>query len=177
MVLRDGSEATLRPATPDDAPALLAHVNEIGAEEVYILTERSRKTLDEERAWIASYDGERGRLFVALLHDELVGSADIARGRWTKDRHVADLGIAIRERARGKGLGRALMLACLGWARAAGVRKVTLRVFATNERACRLYRSLGFVDEARLRGAIVLHDVAIDELVMSLWLDDRPPSG
>ena len=175
VVLRDGSEATVRSATVDDAGALLAHVNEIGAEEVYILTERSSKSLDEERAWIASYDGQRGQLFVATIGGELVGSADISRGRWAKDRHVAHLGIALQRRARGKGLGRALMQACLDWARAAGVRKVTLGVFATNERARRLYQSLGFVEEARLRGAVVLQGALVDDLVMSLWLDGGPP--
>ncbi len=49
---------------------------------------------------------------------------------------------------RGRGVGTALLKSLLEWATAHPlIEKVWLEVFATNERAIRLYRKLGFVEE------------------------------
>jgi ribosomal protein S18 acetylase RimI-like enzyme len=87
-----------------------------------------------------------------------------------KNAHTAQLGVAVRKDARGLGLGTALMKAGIGWARSVGVRKLTLGVFASNDRAVRLYRGLGFVEEGRLRGQVILGGVPVDELLMALWV-------
>jgi Acetyltransferases len=52
--------------------------------------------------------------------------------------------LAVRPEARGKGIGRALMLAVEDEARARGACKVTLEVLAGNERAKALYAALGY---------------------------------
>jgi RimJ/RimL family protein N-acetyltransferase len=62
------------------------------------------------------------------------------------------------------------MDAGLAWVRTSGVRKLTLGVFATNEVALRLYRRLGFPEEGRLRGQVILDGVPVDEILMALWL-------
>ena len=51
----------------------------------------------------------------------------------------------------GRGNGRALLEALLGWADARGLVRVALEVVETNTRAIRLYESLGFEHEGRLR--------------------------
>lgn len=56
--------------------------------------------------------------------------------------HVSDL--AIRSEAEGRGAGRALMAAAESWAVARGHRLLTLNVFDANQRARRLYDSLGY---------------------------------
>ncbi|MDE2046596.1 MAG: GNAT family N-acetyltransferase, partial [Thermoplasmata archaeon] len=60
-----------------------------------------------------------------------------------------------------------------------GIRKLKLRVFATNQRAQKLYRALGFVEEARLRGEVIIEGRVVDDVLMALWLDGQhgPPSG
>ena len=68
------------------------------------------------------------------------------------------------------GLGKAIMEDLLRWAKSEGVRKVTLDVFATNSSAISLYREMGFAEEARLTGQVILAGQPVDELVMSLWL-------
>lgn len=55
--------------------------------------------------------------------------------------------IAVRADMRGKGYGRALMQNLLELARSAGVKRITLEVKDTNERAVNLYKSLGFTVE------------------------------
>ncbi len=168
--LRNGLIATIRRARPSDAETLLSNVNEVGAEEVYLHTEKLEKTPEQEREWIAGYDGKRSLLLVAEMQRKVVGQADVRRGQLLKNSHTAQFGISLVKDARGVGLGRALTEECIAWARSTGVRKLCLTVFATNQRAMALYRKLGFEEEARLKGQVILRGVAVDEVVMARWL-------
>jgi N-acetylglutamate synthase len=57
--------------------------------------------------------------------------------------------VIVRKEARGKGLGRAIMAAALGWAREAGATHAALQVVAANTPAVNLYTSLGFSEAYR----------------------------
>jgi RimJ/RimL family protein N-acetyltransferase len=171
-VLRDGRTALLRRAVPGDAEAIIAHVNAIGAERVHIMTERISGSLHDERDLIRKRNSDqRSELFiVAVIGREIVGTADFSRGRPSKNRHVAELGIALRKEVRGLGLGVAMMEAGIRWARSVGIRKLTLGVFATNHPARALYRRLGFTVEGRLRGQVILRGRPVDELLLARWI-------
>ncbi|MCI4351368.1 MAG: GNAT family N-acetyltransferase [Thermoplasmata archaeon] len=168
--LHDGRRVLLRRAKPADAAGMIAHANAVGAEGIYIMTERLDLSLREERAKIRAALGGSGLWIVAVAGDEIVGSADIARGRHRKSHHVGELGIALRKDHRGAGLGRAMMESMIAWARSAGIRKLSLSVFSSNRPARGLYRSLGFVREGRLRGHVILRRKPDDVLLMSRWL-------
>ena len=170
VLLRDGRRVRLRRATPADAKAMIAHVNAVGAEGIHIMTERLNIRLREQREKLRRAPGRSHLYIVAVRDQELLGTADISRGRHRKDRHVAELGIALRKDSRGVGLGTAMMESMLDWARSIGIRKVCLGVFSTNRPALRMYRKLGFVQEGRLRGQVVLRRAPADLLLMSLWL-------
>ncbi len=170
VALKDGRRVRIRRAVAKDAPQLLAHVNSVGAEKVFIQTERVDRTLEQERDWIKGFDGLSALLLVATHDGKVVGSADVRRGTQTKNAHVAELGIALQKAVRGQGLGRAMMEESITWARSAGVRKLFLGVFGTNEGAIALYRRLGFAEEGRLRGQVILRGALDDLVLMSLWL-------
>lgn len=168
----------IRRATALDAEALLEHVNEVAAEEVYLLTDRVERSVAEERAWIETFDGRSSLLVVAIQDRRVVGSADFHRGRQLKVNHVAEVGIAIRAEARGQGLGRAILEEGIDWCRSIGVRKIFLEVFGSNSRAIALYRSLGFLEEGRMKGQVILRGGPDDLVILSLWLPSpNPPSA
>ena len=71
----------------------------------------------------------------------------LAYGMAAMDRGWTEIGsIMVHPDARGKGVGRRLVTALLGWAQAAGTERVFLQVEASNAVAIALYRSLGFAD-------------------------------
>lgn len=172
ITLRDGRTVLIRSARVEDAEYVMRNVNRIGAEEVFIMVDEVTD-LEAERRWLSAFDGTRNVLFVAVGGEDVIGAADCHGGKFSKDRHVGGVGIAIQDGWRGVGLGRALMGRILEWMRDRGFEKAELAVFATNERARRLYESLGFVEEGTRRRHVRIRGAYVDEIWMGLWLGSR----
>ena len=86
----------------------------------------------------------------AILDGRIVGTAGIsAVGHWEKLRHRAEFGISIDKDYWGRGIGRALTLACIDCARTAGYSQLELDVVAENTAAQALYQSVGFAEYGR----------------------------
>jgi ribosomal protein S18 acetylase RimI-like enzyme len=88
-------------------------------------------------------------LFVAESAGEVVADANVQRIRTTFTRHVGIFGIEVHPSAQRRGIGRALLRACVDWSRAHGIERLELYVRADNTRAIALYESEGFVLESR----------------------------
>jgi RimJ/RimL family protein N-acetyltransferase len=170
VLLRDGRTAVLRAAVPDDAGSITEYVNIVGAEGKFLLRERATWTIEEERRTLAAADGQYSVFVLAEVSGRLSGLINLSRGRWAKDSHLAEFGMSCLPECRGVGLGTALLTHGIDWARSVGVRKLTLEVFSTNDRAIRLYGKMGFVEEARLRGQYVIDGVPVDGVLMAMWL-------
>lgn len=166
----DGRSVRVRPGTVGDVEAILDNINLVCAEEVYLMMDSVPYDIEREREWLSEFDGERNALFVAVDGPAIVGQVDCHAGEWAKMRHVGGVGIAIRDGWREAGLGRVLMGRILEWMRARHFAKAELRVFATNERARRLYASFGFEVEGVQKRQVRIRDEFIDELIMGLWL-------
>jgi RimJ/RimL family protein N-acetyltransferase len=174
--LRDGRKVVLRPARMADAESTLRNVNRVGREEIYIMMEEV-PGIERERAWLSTFDGIRNVLFVGVAGSEVIGAADCHGGTFPKDRHVGGIGIAIQDGWRGVGLGRRMMERLLEWMRERGFSKAELAVFATNERAIRLYESLGFTREGIRRRHVRIRGEYVDEILMGLWLGPEATSA
>ena len=82
-------------------------------------------------------------------------------------------GLAVDPAASGRGVGRALVQAALDAARANGIRRVTLRVLATNTAARALYEACGFTVEGVLRSEFDLDDCDVDDVLMAYSVATR----
>ncbi|MGW7415961.1 N-acetyltransferase family protein [Streptomyces sp. NPDC054863] len=83
------------------------------------------------------------------------------------NRHVLQInGLAVAEKARGRGLGRALLRAAGDEARRRGVRRLTLRVLGHNAPARALYEAEGYAVEGVLPGEFFLHGEYVDDVLM-----------
>ncbi len=83
-------------------------------------------------------------------------------------RHVASLGMAVRDDWQGRGIGKALMRSALEMAdQWLALIRVELTVFIDNEPAIRLYESFGFKMEGTLCRAALRDGEHIDVLMMA----------
>jgi ribosomal protein S18 acetylase RimI-like enzyme len=81
---------------------------------------------------------------------------------------VADLGLMVAASHRRQGIGSALLERTVEWARANGVAKLELHVFAHNTPAIALYESFGFVQEGYRRRHYRRDGDYLDAILMAL---------
>jgi RimJ/RimL family protein N-acetyltransferase len=112
--------------------------------------------------------------FGAFEDDALVGLVALGRERMNKLAHKALIwGMYVKPEARGKGVGRALLLEALSLARSVpDVKQVNLCVSASNAGAIRLYESAGFKAFGHEPGAMFINGELHDEIHMYLRLTD-----
>lgn len=115
-----------------------------------------------------------GRYIVAEDADAPAGHAFLDPMPMRGNAHVFQLTIVVHPGQLERGVGHALLRELLEWARRdARVGKVELTVRAGNLRARNLYRSFGFVEEARFRGRVRRVDGAFEDDIGMAWFPDR----
>jgi len=167
---RGGRSYTVRPASADDAAALVALRDSVAAEGTWVAAQPGERTALEESLTIASLLTHGGLSLVAEVGGEVVGQLAVQRSQGRYEGHRGDLSITVHRDHREQGLGRALLETAVDWARAVRLGKLTLGVFPENLRAIALYRSAGFVEEGRLRGHVRVGGEDRDLTLMALTL-------
>jgi len=108
--------------------------------------------------------------FVAVRGGDVVGWCDISPEDLPGFTHCGRLGMGVRKDQRRKGLGRRLLAAALERARAIGLERVELEVYASNLPAIALYRQAGFSVEGTKKKARKLDGKYDDVVCMALWI-------
>jgi ribosomal protein S18 acetylase RimI-like enzyme len=178
FVTKDGRTGRLRPATENDAEALIQAVDSVAREMVYFLRSRFELDVEKERIFIAEA-AERGNLMLlAELDGRIVGWVTLFRARAEFLQHTAELGMGVLGGYRGIGIGTALMEHALKWAREQSFEKINLGVRASNERARALYRKFGFVEEGyRVQEIKDLEGRYDDSVEMAVFVVPGPSSN
>lgn len=154
----------IRAATGKDAAAIWAIIGPTTrAGETY--------TIDPaitEQAAIARWLGADRETFVALEGGEVVGTYYIRPNQEGGGAHVDNCGYMTAASQAGKGVARHMCEHSMAHARARGFRAMQFNfVVSSNQRAVRLWRSLGFEIAGRLPGAFHHPSLgAVDALVM-----------
>ena len=175
VILRDGTQALLRSPVPDDAEQLNGYLRQTSGETHFMVREpeECNQTLAAAQSRLQAMLGDaRSFMLAAFLNGELVGNCGItALSPHRKLRHRAELGISIKKKAWGLGLGTTLLSRALEQAKENGFTQVELGVFADNERARQLYRKLGFTEMGCIPKAFLLKDGTYrDEVQMVKFL-------
>jgi len=166
-----GERVRLRGVREDDLPALAKWAMDPGrmatlSGRVAPPSETAAKERIEE--WSANQDGDLG-FAIETLDDPpvLIGNIGLW-GAQAKDR-CATVGIALGREYIGRGYGTDAMRVIVGYGfREMGLHRIQLSVAPFNAAGIRAYRKAGFVEEGRLREA-VLHDGRwYDEVLMSI---------
>ena len=119
------------------------------------------------RAFVRALLTGGGVQFLAVDGETVVGWCDIDRGQLEGFRHVGRLGMGLLPDYRSRGLGRRLAEIAIAAAISAGMERIELEVFASNEPAIALYRKLGFAVEGVKVKARKLDDIYDDNVFMA----------
>ena len=164
----DVGEITVRPAEEGDRRSLALLLAEVAEERDGIAAE---PPVDVERL-AASWriDGT----FVAVADGVIVGEIGVDPS-WMGS---GDVGMMVAAAWRGRGAGKALLAAAIGWGRARGLHKLALGVFPHNQAAIALYRKSGFTVEGRLVRHVRRADGQLWDLIeMGLPHGQEPAPG
>ncbi|WP_010632839.1 GNAT family N-acetyltransferase [Sporolactobacillus vineae] len=122
-------------------------------EKVYLLTDPAEFYMSEadfgNRMESLSSSG-RENTWIALANGLPAGFLFVQSSSKHHLQHVGSFGIGVLAEYRGKGIGQALIVKMLDWAKKNNlIEKVALGVFSINQAAIHLYKKMGFVEEGR----------------------------
>ena len=155
---------TIRPARATDADAIWSIIGPtIRAGETYALP----ADMSREDA-LAYWQGADRETFVAETEGRIVGTYYIRANQAGGGAHVCNCGYMTAADSAGKGVAREMCAHSLDHARRKGFRAMQFNfVVSTNERAVRLWQSLGFVIVGRLPHAFAHPTLGyVDALVL-----------
>lgn len=105
---------------------------------------------------------------VAVVDGKVVGQLGLHTSSRPRRRHVASFGIGVHDDWQGKGIGRALLQACLEMAdNWLNISRLELEVYTDNEPAVRLYQSFGFELEGTKRMDAFRDGRYVDSYIMA----------
>lgn len=168
-------ELRIRVARVDDAPILCAAERET-ARIPGRLVSRPHELHEEAFAQKIAELAAAGSYLVAERSGVIVGHGLLdSAGPQASLAHVRTLTLVVHPLHTGQGIGTALLIALLDWARAQPeVMRVELRVRATNVAAIHLYKACGFAEESRFRSRIRLPDgTCIDDIGMTWFAPEQ----
>jgi RimJ/RimL family protein N-acetyltransferase len=171
----DGEVFFVRPSRPSDARSFLEMWREVVEERQYVRPDTVQTGV---RYWRKRFRGSwtaDGASLMAIHGSRVIGNLDVAREEGLVTRHIASIGMAVARDWRGRGVGSALMAEAIRWARSVRVEKLALSVYPHNTAARALYQKFGFREEGCLTGHSKKSIAYFDEILMGLWLVERPP--
>jgi putative acetyltransferase len=156
-------QITIRHAEPTDAPAL---------RDLYALPNAQAGTLHLPTPplsqWQKRLESSDVVALVAEVDGLLVGQISLHMEPNPRRKHVAGIGMGVRDDWAGKGVGSALMAAALDLAdNWLNLHRIELTVFVDNDAALALYRKFGFEQEGLARGYAFRQGEYVDALYMA----------
>ena len=156
----------IEPTADAHVEGLQAAIDAVARERRYLAAVRGFP-LEGTRQFVAAVAAGGGVQHVALDGADVVGWCDIQRNPFEGFRHVGVLGIGLLPPYRRRGVGAALLDHTLAAAGGAGIHRIELEVFASNDRARQLFEQAGFVIEGVKRRARVLDGREDDVVCMA----------
>ena len=163
----------IRKMEVQDAASIIEHKKLVTAENPDTLAtaiENKTITIEEEEATIKSL-GSNDLGIVAVNGDTVIGMLNLRQDHRKKFEHIGQFGISLQRAYTGSGTGTKMVEQAIEFARNnEKIEKVILTVFANNPGAIKLYKRLGFEEEATLKNQVKLADGYTDLVYMANFL-------
>lgn len=155
---------SMRVVTPDDLPLLAAHRNHPGT--WMNLTSPLPVMPHRQERWLESLSDEN-MYFIGRFDDDDVALLRLTDIDWQN--RTAAVGLDVFEAHRGKGLATPMMMTICSFAfEELDLYRLWLLVLATNHRAIKVYRNVGFTVEGRMRQHIYRNGDRVDYILMGM---------
>jgi acetyltransferase len=164
--LKDGTPATIRPIRPDDAALLQSAFNHLSPQTIYFRFLKSFKELSDEQArHFANVDYKDRMAFVGTISkDDAESLIAVARYdvRVDIEPGAAESAIVVRDDFQNRGMGTAIMLYLIQYAREHGVSAFIATTHTTNTRI------MGFIKRSGLPYSRTLLEPGVWEIRVEL---------
>lgn len=151
--MKNGQECTIRNATYEDGQQVSELYAKVHDETDYLLAYSDEHAFDvegESEFLKGREESSKDIMLLAVVDGKIVANAGISGiGNKDKVKHRAEFGISVLKEYWGLGIGRNLMKVCVECAKKAGYKQLELEVVADNAKACKMYKSAGFVEFGR----------------------------
>ncbi|KMM38216.1 GNAT family N-acetyltransferase [Guptibacillus hwajinpoensis] len=151
----------VREALEVDAKDLSAIRVQIDGETEYLDREKGESYIDEsefKQLIRDDHNSDRNLFLVVQVNTRIVGFSRCEGTTLKRLSHKVQFGVGVLRDYWGYGIGTALLKESLLWADTHGIKKVTLSVLETNEKAIHLYKNHGFEVEGILKQDKLLSD-------------------
>ncbi len=156
----------IRFANPSDAQGIIDCMQSVMSERIYLVSEIYLYSERGQKDIIRNRDDLN---LVAVLDGEVVGTLNVQRGIYKKNRHTASLGLAVKDGHRGKGIGSNMIRKAMEWSAEQNILKLNLEVFSSNTGALALYKKLGFIVEGVRKKQFLVGDTLVDDILMTVY--------
>ncbi|MHC0038789.1 GNAT family N-acetyltransferase [Pseudoneobacillus sp. C159] len=151
----------IRTAIEQDAKNLSEVRLQIDGETENLDREKGEAYLDElgfKRIIKDDSESMRNLFLVAEVNGRIVGFSRCEGSKLKRSSHRVEFGVCVLKEFWGYGIGQNLLKEFIHWADLNGIKKITLNVLETNDKAIKLYKKYGFEVEGILRKDKVLSD-------------------
>jgi ribosomal protein S18 acetylase RimI-like enzyme len=157
----NGVNYTIRSAINSDAQLLSELRLQIDGETENLDREKGEAYIDEpgfEQLIKADSENSRNIFLVAVADDRIVGFSRCEGNQLKRFSHKVEFGVCVLKEFWGYGIGKNLLKESITWTDSNGIKKITLNVLETNDKAIELYKKLGFEIEGVLKNDKILSD-------------------
>ncbi|MDU3335347.1 GNAT family protein [Paraclostridium bifermentans] len=173
--LKNGKAAILRSPIKEDAQAMIDYLNIIGGESDFITFGKNEfsMSVEAEQDYIERVNSmNNSKNVLIIIENEIVGIASITSVQKERMRHNGTLGISLRKKYWGIGLGSEIMVYLIDWAKSNKItKKINLLVREDNIRGVKLYEKFGFEKEGLLKKDICVNGIYYNTIAMGLYID------
>ena len=178
FILKNGLKISIKSPSASDAKKLLDNITMISSSTPFLLSEPEDydhyyQNMKLEEDFINSFINNKDYMLCVYVGDEIIGNCALRFNNHIKDKHRANVGIAIRKEYQSMGIGSLLFDIMIDLAKnTEGVEQIELGVMKDNAKAKALYTKKGFVKIGEIPHELKLKDgTYLDGETMVLFLN------
>jgi len=175
LCLKNGKFLSISRAHPDDASSVIAFVNQIAGETNNLTFGRGEfhLSVEQEKQYFSDLLTSKNSIFIiGKIDSQIVSVSNVSSSSKARLEHSGDLGLSVLKPFWHIGVGTAMMLYLIDWAKKSRIiRKINLSVRTSNLRAVALYRRLGFIEEGIKTRTMYINENFCDTIEMGLIID------